>query len=106
MTPPKEPPYSDVKLHPRCLQPDIETVLDILENNAKKINPHAVLQILPDDIAVSRLRKFLEIALHHQLEKKRRTQILKGLYYAEHLQVGSNNNKKPVMKWEIFFFLF
>jgi Vam6/Vps39-like protein vacuolar protein sorting-associated protein 39 len=87
MKPPKEPPYSDVKLHPRCLTPDIEAVLDILENNAQKINPHTVLQILPDDIPVARLRKFLEIALHHQLEKKRKTQILKGLYYAEHLQV-------------------
>lgn len=46
-----------------------------------------IFQILPDDIALDKLKTFLEIALHHHLEKKRKTQILKGLYYAEHLQV-------------------
>jgi hypothetical protein len=86
LTPPTTPPYSNVQIHPRCLQPDIETVLDILERNAKKINPHAVLQILPESIPLFRLRNFLETSLNYQLERKRRTQILKGLYYAEHLQ--------------------
>lgn len=86
LTPPTAPPYSDVQLHPRCLQPDIATVLAIMENNAKKINPSAVLQILPDDIPLNSIKNFLEIALNHHLERKRKTQILKGLYYAEHLQ--------------------
>ena len=86
LTPPVMPPYSDVQIHPRCMEPDIETVLDILEKNAKKINPHSVLQILPDSIPLFRLRNFLEISLNYQLERKRKTQILKGLYYAEHLQ--------------------
>ncbi|XP_055540397.1 vam6/Vps39-like protein [Wyeomyia smithii] len=86
LTPPVAPPYSDLELHPRCLKPDIETVLTIMERNAKKINPYAVLQILPDDIPLVRIKSFLEIALNHHLERKRKTQILKGLYYAEHLQ--------------------
>lgn len=86
LTPPTNPPYSDVELHPRCLKPDIDTVLAIMEINAEKINPYAVLQILPDNIPLRSIKNFLEIALNHHLEKKRKTQILKGLCYAEHLQ--------------------
>ncbi|XP_058451128.1 vam6/Vps39-like protein [Malaya genurostris] len=86
LTPPVAPPYSDLELHPRCLKPDVETVLNIMEANAKKINPYAVLQILPDETPLARIKNFLEIALNHHLERKRKTQILKGLYYAEHLQ--------------------
>ncbi|XP_055613436.1 vam6/Vps39-like protein [Uranotaenia lowii] len=86
LTPPTVPPYSDAQFHPRCLNPDIETVLGILEKNAKKINPYAVLPILPDNIPLSSIKTFLEIALNHHLERKRKCQILKGLYYAEHLQ--------------------
>lgn len=32
------------------------------------------------------LRTFLELALHHQLERRRKNQVLKGLLYAENLQ--------------------
>ena len=45
LNPPTTPPYSDVKLHPRCLQPDVESVLDILDKNAKRINPHSALAV-------------------------------------------------------------
>ena len=45
LNPPTTPPYSDVKLHPKCLQPDIESVLDILDNNATRINPHNALSV-------------------------------------------------------------
>lgn len=45
LNPPTTPPYSDVKLHPRCLQPDVESVLDILDNNATRINPHSALSV-------------------------------------------------------------
>lgn len=48
LNPPSVPPYSDVELHTRCLQPDIETVLDVLEKNAKKINPHSALAVSSD----------------------------------------------------------
>jgi ribonuclease D len=73
------------------MQPDVETVLNILENNARKINPHSVLPILPDNIPILRLRKFLEVALHNQLEQKRKLQVLKSLYYAENIQVKEQN---------------
>lgn len=91
LNPPTVSPYSNVKLHPKCLQPDIETVLDVLENNAKRVNPHSVLTILPDNIPLVRLNKFLEVSLHNQLELKRKYQMLKGLYYAENLQQKEQN---------------
>lgn len=45
LNPATVPPYSDAKLHPRCLQPDVESVLDILDKNAKRINPHSALAV-------------------------------------------------------------
>lgn len=86
LIPPTSPPYTNVKLHPRCLEPNIDDVLDLLEKHATKLNPHDVLQILPDNIPLIRLRPFLETALHHSLEKRRNIQILKGLLYAANLQ--------------------
>lgn len=87
LIPPITPPYSNVPLHPSCLQPNIDAVLELLERHATKLNPHAVLQILPDHIPLIRLRSFLETALHHSLERRRNNQILKGLLYAENLQI-------------------
>lgn len=86
LIPPSSPPYSDVPLHPSCLKPNTNAVLDILEKHATKLNPYAVLQILPDNIPLLQLRNFLELALHTQLERKRNNQVLKGLLYAENLQ--------------------
>ncbi|XP_070501582.1 vam6/Vps39-like protein [Chironomus tepperi] len=91
LNPPTVSPYGNVKLHPQCLQPDIETVLNVLENNAKRVNPHTVLTILPDNIPIVRLKKFLEVSLHNQLEQKRKFQMFKGLYYAENLQQKEQN---------------
>lgn len=45
LNPPTTPPYSDVKLHPRCLQPDVESVLEILDKNARRINAHSALSV-------------------------------------------------------------
>uniref|UniRef100_A0A182JZ75 CNH domain-containing protein n=1 Tax=Anopheles christyi TaxID=43041 RepID=A0A182JZ75_9DIPT len=87
LTPPTAPPYSDVPLHPRCLVPDHEMVVSILDKHAEKINPYAALQILPDSIPLVRIKHFLENSLKFYLEKKQRAQVLKGLYYAEHLQI-------------------
>lgn len=87
LKPPTTPPYTGVELHPSCLQPNVEAVLDLLEQHATKLNPYAVLQILPNDIPISRLQPFLETALHHSLERRRNNQVLKGLLYASNLQL-------------------
>lgn len=45
LVPPTIPPYTGVALHPRCLQPNVDSVLQLLEKHATKFNPHAVLQV-------------------------------------------------------------
>ncbi|KAI5642851.1 vacuolar sorting protein 39 domain 2 domain-containing protein [Phthorimaea operculella] len=80
-------PLANVPRHPTTAVPDLETALDILEKHADKISPLKALSVLPDSVPLGRLKHFLESALDSQLALKRRTQILKGLLYAEHLQV-------------------
>lgn len=87
LKPPTTPPYTNVELHPRCMEPNVDAVLDMLQNHATKLDPHAVLQILPNDISLIRLLPFLETALHHSLERRRNNQVLKGLLYAATLQL-------------------
>lgn len=45
LVPPTIPPYTGVALHPRCLQPNVDAVLQLLKDHATKFNPHAVLQV-------------------------------------------------------------
>lgn len=45
LNPPTTAPYSDVKLHPKCATPDVESVLDILDKNGTRINPHSALSV-------------------------------------------------------------
>ncbi|CAG4945545.1 unnamed protein product [Parnassius apollo] len=80
-------PLSNVTRHPNASVPDLETALTILEKHADKISPIKALSVLPDTVPLGRLKHFLESALERQLTRKRRVQVLKGLLYAEHLQV-------------------
>ncbi|XP_028037182.1 vam6/Vps39-like protein [Bombyx mandarina] len=80
-------PLANVPRHPKTSVPDLETALDILEKHADKISPLKALAVLPDSVPLSRLKHFLESSLEAQLTLKRRMQILKGLLYAEHMQV-------------------
>lgn len=45
LNPPIQPPYSEVKLHPKCLEPDVGSVLDILNKFAMRIDPHAAISV-------------------------------------------------------------
>ncbi|KAM3961523.1 vacuolar protein sorting 39 [Aphomia sociella] len=80
-------PLANVPRHPKTAEPDLETALNILEKHGDKISPLKALSVLPDDVPLTRLKHFLECALDGQLTLKRRTQVLKGLLYAEHMQV-------------------
>lgn len=75
-----------VTLSPKTAEPDKERALAILEDHANRINPLSALAILPDNVQVSRIQKFLQVALHTQLLERRRVQLLRRLLYAEHLQ--------------------
>jgi len=66
---------------------DLETALSLLEQHASKIHPMKALSVLPDKVPLGRIRQFLEVSLHNKLNERRRCQVLKGLLYAEHLQV-------------------
>ncbi|GLV35804.1 Vacuolar protein sorting 39 [Carabus blaptoides fortunei] len=76
-----------VKLSPKTAQPDLETALALLEKYADKIEPIKALSILPDTVPVSRIQHFLETSLQMVLNKRRKAELLKGLLYAEHLQM-------------------
>ncbi|XP_063538558.1 vam6/Vps39-like protein [Cydia strobilella] len=80
-------PLANIPRHPKTSEPDLETALSILEKHADKISPVKALSVLPDSVPLARLKHFLESAVDNQLTLKRRTQVLKGLLYAEHLQV-------------------
>lgn len=71
----------------RTAQPDLEMALQLLEEHASKINPMKALKVLPDSVPIGRIKHFLEVGLQNNLNARRRTQVLKGLLYAEHLQV-------------------
>lgn len=73
-------------LSPKTAQPDLEMALQLLQEHACRTNPLEVLGILPDNIPVARIHKFLQVALHKVLEERRNFQLMKGLLYAEHLQ--------------------
>lgn len=87
LNPPTTSPYPDVPLHSNCLKVDIEHVLSILDTYPERVEPHKVLQVLPDNVPMFRLKKFLEISLKYQVEKKRHLQVLRHLYSAENLQL-------------------
>lgn len=71
----------------KTAQPDLETALELLEQYAGQITSIKALEVLPDNVPIGRIRHFLEASLQNQLNERRRTQVLKGLLQAEHLQV-------------------
>lgn len=73
-------------LSPKTAQADLELALQLLEQHASRMNPLQALQILPDGVPVSRIHKFLSVALYNIIQERRRVQLMKGLLYAEHLQ--------------------
>ncbi|XP_061706841.1 LOW QUALITY PROTEIN: vam6/Vps39-like protein, partial [Cydia pomonella] len=80
-------PMAKIPRHARTSEPDLETVLRILEKHADKICPIKALSVLPDSVPLSRLKYYLQYTLDYQLALKRSTQVLKGLLYAEQEQI-------------------
>lgn len=76
-----------VKQSPKTAQPDLETALSLLEKYADKIESIKALSVLPDNVPISRIQHFLETSIQKVLNKRRRAELLKGLLYAEHLQM-------------------
>ena len=51
------------------------------------------MSVLPDNVPLPRVKQFLQTSLQNKLNLRRTTQILKGLVYAEHLQVQGERLK-------------
>lgn len=45
LRPPSSPPYTDVKLHPNCLEVNMEAIFEILNKYASKISPAKMLPV-------------------------------------------------------------
>nr|CAG4640626.1 EOG090X0131 [Eulimnadia texana] len=77
---------------------DTDTALDLLDRYASKIDPMKVLEILPSNIPLKRLRTFLKRCVEASTAEKRKLQLLRGLLYAEHLQVHEQRIEKQNQK--------
>lgn len=88
-------PFEDVPLHKNCLDKELvdKQVFSILDHHGAKVSAQKVIEILPDDIPLSKLSRFLETALRHQQEQRRRTQILKAMLHVDQLQVQEERIK-------------
>lgn len=80
--------HRGVPVSPATSKPDLETALSLLEEHAGKIQPIQALEVLPDTVPICRIRQFLEKSLQKQLNERRHILVLKGLTYAENLQVS------------------
>lgn len=73
-------------LSPKTAQPDLELALHLLDKHAAHMNPLEALAVLPDNVPVSRITKFLQVSLHRLIQDRRSVQLMKGLLYAELLK--------------------
>jgi len=67
--------------------PDISTALKTLGQYPSRIDPIKTLQILPAGIPLQQLERFLHRSVQSCAADRRQLQLLRGLLYAEHLQV-------------------
>lgn len=67
--------------------PNLGRALQLLEEHPSQIDPLKTLEVLPNNILLKELRTFLEHTLQEKIATKRSQQVLRGLLYAEQLQV-------------------
>nr|CAG4642300.1 EOG090X0131 [Evadne anonyx] len=66
---------------------DVKTALEILDRFPARIDPIQTLQILPQGTPLCQLQRFLQRSMESCASDRRELQLLRGLLYAEHLQV-------------------
>ncbi|KAK9500068.1 hypothetical protein O3M35_001406 [Rhynocoris fuscipes] len=74
---------------------DIETALTLLEAHPSRVPVLEALSHIPDNVPLSRLKHFLAAGLRDIVRRRRNCQLLRGLLYAQRLQV-----KKQKMEHE------
>ncbi|KAJ0176102.1 hypothetical protein K1T71_008276 [Dendrolimus kikuchii] len=80
---------------------DLDSILDILENNANKISAIDVLPELPDSAPLHRLQHFLNCTLESQFAMKQAMQIYKSLSYVEASQMPEQVRKAEAKSFEV-----
>lgn len=68
-------------------KPDVEKAFFLLENYSDRIPLGKALQVLPDTVLLSRINRYLISSLGQLVNHRRKTQVLRGLLFAEYLQV-------------------
>lgn len=69
------------------MKPNIAEALDVLQEHHLKINTAKALELLPPSIQVREVYAFLLNVLEDKERKRKNSQVLKSLLFAEHLQV-------------------
>ena len=75
-----------MNLSPITAEPNLDKALELLETYALKIDVFKALSVLPTDVPVWKINKFLKVSLHEKIKERRKTELLKRLSYAENLQ--------------------
>lgn len=66
---------------------DVETALTLLEAHPSRVHVLEALTHIPDNVPLSRLRHFLAAGLRDIVRRRRNCQLLRGLLFAQRLQV-------------------
>ncbi|XP_059481354.1 vam6/Vps39-like protein [Neocloeon triangulifer] len=85
--PPSDPFQEMLGISNSTAKPDVEKALSILQMHSNEMPVLGALNVLPDNVPLVRMQKFLHSSFQHKLMERRRVQILKGLLQAEHFQV-------------------
>lgn len=88
-----QPPGSDES-------PKIDDAIRLLEKHHHKIDVNKALRLLPGDVPVTKLNRFLESVLRSHVTKRRTLQVTKNLSRSENLQVQEKHiqERKRVVK--------
>lgn len=80
--------------------PKIDDAIHLLERHHQKIDVIKALRLLPGDVPVTKLNRFLESVLRSHVTKRRTLQVTKNLSKSEHLQVQEKciQERKRVVK--------
>nr|CAG4651586.1 EOG090X0131 [Triops cancriformis] len=79
-------------------EPDFESALKLLQDHASCIDVVQALTILPNHVPLARISNFLTSSLIARATCRRQQQLLRGLRYAEHLQVQEERIKYQSQK--------
>jgi len=70
-----------------CRPPDLDAAIDILEKHGAEMDLVTILQSLPSKANLSKLEKFLELAISTKVCIRNEISVIRGLLHSEHLRI-------------------